>query len=236
VTAGIAHLLSGPGTSFVAAKKSVAAGERLKTEIATFESNTKAWARHSGNLTKAGIGGLGGTLVALGFVGAIAIAIWNPLSMTMVGIIPGAFAIFGSPMIKTGASTKRTHQGRDLWSRIGGFHRILSTPSSQDRFDFSGREELYTAYIPWAVAFGCANEWASKYRTEMGTEPPAPHYFGGAYAGAATGGFAASMVNDFNSTVDSAISAYQATQSSSSSGGGGGAGGGGGGGGGGGSW
>jgi hypothetical protein len=236
VTSGVAHLLSGPGTSFVAGKKDVKAGERLKTEVAAFETNTKNWAMTSGNLTKAGPGGLGGTLVLISFVGAIAIAIWNPLSMTMVGLIPGAFAVFGAPMLKTGASTKRTRQGRDLWSRIGGFHRVLSTPSSQDRFDFSGRQELYTAYIPWAVAFGCADEWAAKYRTETGIEPPVPHYFGGAYAGASAGAYVDSMVSDFNSTVSSAISSYQATQSSSSSGGGGFSGGGGGGGGGGGSW
>ncbi len=237
VSSGVAHLLSGPGTSFVAARKDVKAGERLKTEIAGFETSTKTWAVSSGNLTKAGIGGLGGLLVLLGFLGAIAIAIWNPFSMTMVALIPGAFAVFGLPMVKTGAGTKRTRQGRDLWSRIGGFHRVLSTPSSQDRFDFSGRQELYTAYIPWAVAFGCADEWAAKYRTETGAEPPVPHYFGSAYAGVAAGSYVDSMVSDFNDTVSSAISSYQATQSSSSSGGGGGfSGGGGGGGGGGGSW
>ena len=58
-------------------------------------------------------------------------------------------------------------------------------------------------------------------------------------AGAHTGNYTDQMVNSFSSTVDGAISAYQATQSSSSSGGGGGggfSGGGGGGGGGGGSW
>ncbi len=127
--------------------------------------------------------------------------------------------------------------GRDLWSRAGGFKRILSTPSAQDRFDFSGRQELYTAYIPWAVAFGCADEWAEKYRTEMGGDPPVPSYFGSAYAGAYVGSAVSSMVSDFNSTVSSAISSYEATQTSSSSGGGGGfSGGGGGGGGGGGSW
>jgi uncharacterized membrane protein len=115
---------------------------------------------------------------------------------------------------------------------------MLSTPSSKERFDFSGRKELYTAYIPWAVALDCAKEWAAKYRTEMGEEPPVPSYFGSAYAGAHTADYVNSMVSDFNSTVDSAISSYNATQSSSSSGGGGGgsSGGGGGGGGGGGSW
>ena len=112
---------------------------------------------------------------------------------------------------------------------------MLSTPSSKQRFDFSGRQDLYTAYIPWAVAFGCADAWAKKYRTEVGAEPPVPAYFAGYYAGAHTGDYVSSMVNDFNSTVSSSISAYQATQSHSS-GGGGFSGGGGGGGGGGGSW
>jgi uncharacterized membrane protein len=113
---------------------------------------------------------------------------------------------------------------------------MLSTPSSKERFDFSGRQDLYTAYIPWAVAFGCADEWAKKYRTETGTEPPVPAYFGGYYAGSHTGDYVNSMVHDFSSTVSSSISAYQATQSHSSGGGGGFSGGGGGGGGGGGSW
>ena len=63
---------------------------------------------------------------------------------------------------------------------------MLSTPSSKQRFDFSGRQELYTAYIPWAVAFGCADEWAKKYRTETGTEPPVPAYFAGATTPAPT--------------------------------------------------
>lgn len=135
----------------------------------------------------------------------------------------------------SGAGTKRTGPGRDLWSRLGGFRRILSTPSSIARFDFSGRKELYTAYLPWAVAFGCAEEWAKKYRVETGEEPPVPAYFGG-YTGAHTGNYVSSMVGSFDSAVSSAISSYEATQRSSSSGGGGFSGGGGGGGGGGGSW
>ena len=72
----------------------------------------------------------------------------------------------------------------------------------------------------------------------MGVEPPVPTYFGTGYAGVHTGNHVDQMLGDFSSTLDSAISSYQATQSSSSSGGGGGgfSGGGGGGGGGGGSW
>lgn len=239
VTTDIAHILSGPGTSFTASKKDVQAGQRLKTELDRFEASVKNWGRTSGNLVSNGLGGFGGLLVLAGFGAAIACAVWNPFSMSMLGLVPGGLAIGGTSLMATGAGTVRTRKGRDLWSQVGGFRRILATPSSKQRFDFSGRQELYTAYIPWAIAFGVADQWAQKYRTETGQEPPVPDYFGSSYAGAATGSYVSSMVDSFSSTVDSAISSYNATQSSSSSGGGGGggfSGGGGGGGGGGGSW
>jgi uncharacterized membrane protein YgcG len=238
VTLGTAHILGGPGSTFTASKKDVEAGKRLGTEISLFENSVESWAKGSGHLVTSGLGGMGGFLVLAGFAGVLAVAIWNPFSMTMIGLIPGAFAVCGTSLMATGSGTMRTRSGRDLWSKVGGFRRILSTPSSKERFDFSGREELYTAYIPWAVALGCAKEWAAKYRTEMGTEPPVPHYFAGSYVGSSPAAFVDSMTSDFSATVDSAISSYNATQSSSSSSGGGGgfSGGGGGGGGGGGSW
>jgi uncharacterized membrane protein len=164
------------------------------------------------------------------------LAIINPFNLSVLALVPGLFAVFGLETLLTGATTRRTPKGRDLWSHIGGFRRILATDSAEDRFDFSGRKDLYTAYIPWAVAFGVADEWAKKYKIETGEEPPQPSYFGSYAAGYAGGSIASSMADDFSSTVSSAISAYEATQSSSSSGGGGFSGGGGGGGGGGGSW
>jgi hypothetical protein len=238
VTTDIAHILGGPGTSFTASKKDVSAGLRLKDELERFNSSVETWGRSSGNMVNSGLGGFGGILVLVGFGLMLVCAIWNPFSMTAVGLIPGAFAVGGTSLMATGSGTSRTRAGRDLWSRVGGFRRMLSTPSSKQRFDFSGRKELYTAYIPWAVAFDCADEWAAKYRVEVGEEPPVPSYWAGSYTGASAGAFVNSMVSDFNSTVSGAISSYNATQSSSSSGGGGGgfSGGGGGGGGGGGSW
>lgn len=223
------------GTSFTASPKSVSAGEKLKTVLSSFRSNTKGWARTSGLMATSGLGGFGCFVLIAVWALTIWLGAFNPLEMSVVALIPGAFAVFGLGVGATGAGTKRTPAGRDLWSRVGGFRRILSTPSSVDRFDFSGRKELYTAYVPWAVAFDCAEEWAKKYRIETGEEPPVPAYFAG-YSGAHTGNYVSSMVNSFDSAVSSAISSYEATQSSSSSGGGGFSGGGGGGGGGGGSW
>lgn len=232
VTYGVADILPGPGGSFVASRKDVEAGRRLKKEIEAFTSETRSWARAQGLLVSAGAGALGAPLVLASAAAVVLLAWFNPFGMSLLGLPFAALAAAGISLLQTGASTRRTDTGRDLWSRAGGFKRVLSTPSSQDRFDFSGREELYTKYIPWAVAFDCAEEWAAKYKVETGSEPPAPMYFGG------YGGYAShvdSMVQDFESTVSSAISSYQATQRSSSSGGGF-SGGGGGGGGGGGSW
>ena len=236
VTTGVAHLLGGPGSSFVASPTDVEAGKRLQKEIATFERSTRSWAREAGLMTRSGLGSIGGVVVIGAFIVFLVLAVFNPLGMSTVALIPGAFGLGALSLLAAGSGTRRTHTGRELWSRVGGFHRILSTPSAEQRFEFSGRQELYTAYIPWAVALGCADEWAAKYRTEMATEPPVPSYLGGYYAGALTGDAVTSMVDSFSSTVDSAISSYQATQASSSSGGGGFSGGGGGGGGGGGSW
>lgn len=234
VTARLARLLGGPGGSFTARRKDVTAGRELQSEISGFEHATRTWGAQNGYLSRSGLGSAGGVVVvgAAVLAGFAALATWFGMSIT--GIVPGAFALGASPLLMRGASTRRTAKGRELWSRIGGFERMLSTPSSKQRFDFSGRQELYTAYIPWAVAFGCADAWAKKYRTEVGTEPPVPAYFAGYYAGAHTGDYVSQMVGDFNSTVDSSIAAYAATQSHSS--GGGFSGGGGGGGGGGGSW
>jgi predicted membrane protein DUF2207 len=239
VTSGIAHVLSGPGTSFTATPGSVEDGKRMKSEIASFESNTKDWADSAGLMASSGLGGFGTIVIGACILLVLGAGIFNPFGLSALGLIPGLFAVFGIGLAASGAGTKRTRAGRQLWSRAGGFRRILATPSAQDRFDFSGREELYTAYVPWAVAFGCADQWAEKYRIETGSEPPVPSYLGHTYAGMYAGSAVSTMVSDFNSTVSSAISSYEATQksSSSSSGGGGGfSGGGGGGGGGGGSW
>ena len=114
---------------------------------------------------------------------------------------------------------------------------MLSTPSSEQRFDFAARKDLFISYLPFAVAFGCADAWAEKYRTEMREEPPVPLWYPvGMYHGSLFG--SGSGFDSFEQSLNSTIGAYESSQRSSSSGGGGFSGGfgGGGGGGGGGSW
>lgn len=221
---------------FAAVRGDVSSGKRLKSALEHLTASVPAWARTQGLMTTAGWGQFARVLV----VGAIALTLFlcllNPFNLSVLALVPGAFALFGLEVLLPGAATRRTDTGRELWSRVGGFKRILATPSAEARFDFSGRQDLYTAFLPWAVALGCADAWAQKYRVEMGSEPPVPTYLGGYGYGMGAGSMISSMTADFQSTVDSAVSAYQATQASSSGGGGGFSGGGGGGGGGGGSW
>lgn len=228
-------LIGSPKGDFDVTGKDVFAGQQLQFALSSYKQSVASWARREGYVVKAGLGSAGGIVALVALAGAAALAFFNPLDLAAVALIPGLFGLGALPLVRRGSGTRRTARGRELWSRIGGFRRILATPSSEARFDFSGRQELYTAYVPWAVAFGVADEWAKKYRTETGAEPPAPIYFVG-YPGVNTAAFASSMVADFQGTLHSAISSYQATQHSSGGGGGGFSGGGGGGGGGGGSW
>ena len=220
------------GRPFTVKHKDEKTGQKLQTVIATSTTRAKNWAADSDLVVKDGPGVLGVIGVVAAFVFFCAL-VGLRAPGTLIALVPGAFAAFGAPMLFPGSSTRRTPAGRRLWSEIGGFKRVLATPSSEQRFEFSGRHELYTAYIPWAMAFGCADEWARKYQHETGQEPPTPPYV----LGLQHGGLSAmsAITRDFSSTLDGAISAYTASQSSSS-GGGGFSGGGGGGGGGGGSW
>lgn len=234
VTRELGTRLNIRGGSFTAKPGDPDAGERLKSAQTQMVVDTRAWAQRAGYMTTSGLGGASRLAVVVAAGLAIWLALGNPTGTSLTAAVPGMFAVFGWELVLPGSGTRRTPAGRELWARLGGFRRILSTPSSEARFDFAARQDLFTAYLPWAVAFGCADAWAAKYRDEMGAEPPRPGYFVGYYGGG-QGAFVDSMVHDFDATVSSAVSSYEATQHSSG-GGGGFSGGGGGGGGGGGSW
>jgi len=215
-----------------AADGSVSSGESLsglKTQLAP---TVRDWGSSTGVLVPAA---REWAWRVLWFVAAALAVILTLFAVTGTWVMPFAtFAVGAVGVLMPGVGSRRTPQGRELWSRAGGFRRFLSTDAAQDRFDFSGREQLYTAYIPYAVAFGVADLWATKYAAATGSAAaPVPLWYGGGTGG---GSAVATDLGSFDRALASSISAYAATQSSSSSGGGGGFSGGGGGGGGGGSW
>ena len=220
------------GATF-AADGSVGQGKELQSATSALKGSVRGWSRAAGLMRVSVSENLGRLLVGAAIVLALLGFFLNPFDVTLLGLPPAAFALGGFALVEPGAGTRRTAAGRELWSRAGGFERILATPSAVQRFDFSGREELYTAFVPWAVAFGCADAWQRKYETEMGRPAPTPAYLVGPYG--IGWGSPGAAVDSFEHSLSSSIHAYQASQRSSSSGGGF-SGGGGGGGGGGGSW
>jgi hypothetical protein len=234
---GVTH----PDARFRAGRKTVKAGATLQETRDALPDVVDRWAVGIGAQHAVASETAARVAVVVSFVGLLVVGVVSFVStVPAVYALPFAgFALGGAGLLTAGVGKRRTSLGRDLWSRSGGFERMLSTSSAKDRFDFSGRKELYTAFIPYAVAFDCADRWARKYETTTGSPAPSPVWLaGGTGTGGGGGGFAGS--NDFSgfeSSLAGAISAYSATQSSSSgSSGGGFSGGGGGGGGGGGSW
>ncbi|MEI6466168.1 MAG: DUF2207 domain-containing protein, partial [Verrucomicrobiota bacterium] len=97
--------------------------------------------------------------------------------ITLWGLPFAVFFVVSRPVWGSGVGTRRTAAGRQLWSEVGGFHRMLATDSAESRFDFSARKDLYTAYIPFAVAGGAAALWAAKYQAATGQVPPQPGWY-----------------------------------------------------------
>lgn len=221
------------------AEKSEAAGKRLLAAKKALQTSVELWAVDQGLIKSSGFEKLGRFLFWAAIILAGVVFVFTPVP-SMWGLTFACFALGAVGVLATGVGTRRTQAGREMWSRAGGFERFLSTSSSEDRFDFSAQKDLFIAYIPYAVMFGAAAQWAAKYKAYTHEEPPPVPWFPYGYGlmwGAA--GIAGGLGDSFESTLNSGISTYQAAQSGSGSGGGGFGGGGlggGGGGGGGGSW
>jgi uncharacterized membrane protein len=226
------------GSSFTVSR-STGAGEKIAAARRALRMQVNASARNHLHTSAAGVvamvlgwAALASVIAMAGiyFFGETAWVSW-PL---LVGAAVFAFIAMGM-MFDVGVVTKRTAQGRDLWSRTGGFARFLTTESSESRFDAAAHRDWYPRYLAWAVALGAADAWAQRYEAQ-GVEIPEVPWMAWT-GGGQTQHFSVPRMNSaFNSAIAGASAAYAASQSSSGGSGGGFSGGSGGGGGGGGSW
>ncbi len=162
---------------------SVKAGRILNEVGVGLPGATRTWAQEAGLVLPRSSERLGRlAVIAAAVLAGVCFAL-DPFTLTASGLPLAGFAIGGAGLLGPGVGTRRTAVGRELWSRAGGFHRLLSTTSAQDRFDFSAHRELYTAFIPYAVAFDCAEAWARKYEVSTGTPAPLPVWYGGGVVG-----------------------------------------------------
>ncbi|PKQ25965.1 MAG: DUF2207 domain-containing protein [Actinobacteria bacterium HGW-Actinobacteria-4] len=179
--------------------------------------------------------GLGMLLVVPAFFGIF----WF-LAMGWSILIPIALAGVGVAVLSTtGQAPARTAEGTRILTQAQGFELFLETAEG-NQLRFEEGHDIFSRYLPFAVAFGVADKWAKKFEelAKQGADLPAPTWYHGAAAGsfwAHSQGFGDRMSN-FASFADAAISAPTPGSSGGSGFSGGGSSGGGGGGGGGGGW
>jgi hypothetical protein len=198
VAVGSALKVMKAGTEFEA-KHTVKSGQKLNKAKTDMAAAVKKWAFDNGLMVKRKKEMWVRTANATAFVLMLCGFFRWAFPTTMWALPFVAFFLISIRSWADGVGTRRTETGRELWSRAGGFHRVLATDSAETRFDFGARKELYSAYVPFAVAAGVAALWAKKYETSTGTPAPQPDWYN-----------------------SSSIGAYTASQSSSSSSGGGG--------------
>ncbi|ORA70836.1 hypothetical protein BST26_10045, partial [Mycolicibacterium insubricum] len=143
--------LDQPGGKF-SANGTAKAGEKLRAAGNTLDSAVRKWARDAGLLVPR----RSEWLVRVANVVALILLVlasirW--LGAPTMWVLPfGAFFYASAPGWLPGVGTRRTAEGRRVWSTAEGFHRMLATDSAPARFDFSARNDLYTAYLPFAAA------------------------------------------------------------------------------------
>ena len=199
-----------------------------------------------------------GIIAVIGLAVSIAIAaalstFWGstPLNIVLGGIIVAvALAIAGIfEIIAARWMPARTPAGSAMLRRVDGFRPFMDV-ADRTRQEFYERKGVFAQYVPYAMAFGMVDRWASVLR-DLGIPIEAPSYFRGRGSSTFAVGSFASSIGSLGDAVSGAAlppapsgggssggssSTSFSSSSSSSSFGGGGSSGGGTGGGGGGSW
>ncbi len=216
--------------------KTTFASDLAKVQAQMYRNVTAlGWFRSNPNTTRnswvvAGIFILIAGLVLTFVVGGLGPWALIPLPIALVGIMVIA---------TTKNAPARKAEGTRVLVQAQGFQTFLETADG-NKLRFEEGHDLFSAYLPFAIAFGVADKWSAVFEklAKQGANLAEPTWYGGTYGHfwANSAGFGDRMTS-FASIADAAISAP--TPGSSGGSGfssGGGFSGGGGGGGGGGSW
>ena len=184
-------------------------------------------------------------IMVLAGVAAGLLAIWMPMGLGVWPAVPvGVFA--AGAMIYYQHASPRTADGTAAYLQSLGFRQYLMTAEA-DQIRWEEGQDIFSRYLPYAIAFGCAAHWAAVFRelAARGVDLPQPSWYSNPYTFGDGSGFTFtdsldSMMSSLTGFNESAAAALQAASVGSvgdsgfssagfSGGGGGGIGGGGGG-------
>lgn len=194
------------------------------------------WFRGSPSRARGSWAARGGLLLAVGVLATIALAIFTHWALVAVPVV-----VLGIVWLATtGAAPARTAEGSAALAQARGFRLYLETAEA-DQLRFEEGEDLFSRYLPYAVAFGLTERWASLFAqlAAQGRTLAEPTWFIGPHVGThpfwAMAGSLGHQLESFTSAAQTAFTTA-APGTSGGSGFSGGGGGGGVGGGGGGTW
>ena len=193
------------------------------------ESAQKGWFPTDPHLVRARYAGIGCVVLIVGAFVAAALGAWFGLGFMGVALGVAGVAL----LVMSRFMSRRSQAGRDLLQHIRGFRRYMET-AEKDRQAFAERENIFAAYLPYAIVFGLVSKWAAAFSGLDAQRATQGWYVGspGSFTNIAV--FSSSL-ETFSGGLQTAIASTPGGSGSSGFGGGGFSGGGGGGGGGG-SW
>ncbi|SEJ32034.1 DUF2207 domain-containing protein [Demequina mangrovi] len=210
-----------------------------KVQAQLYRNVTNAgWFRSNPTHARGAWAGAGIALVVAGVFATIAAAVLG----TSIALIPVALVLVGLVVLATTAvAPARTPEGSRVLAQTRGFELYLRTAEAE-QLRFEEGHDLFSRYLPYAIAFGDAEQWSKKFEqlAAQGVRLAEPTWYRGYGFGyglfwAHAAGFGHRM-SEFTAMADAAISAPTPGSSGGSgfssgggfSGGGGGGGGGGG--------
>jgi len=159
--------------------------------------------------------------------GAITFLLGAAVGGGLVGIasgVPAIALIAVSPVMP-----RKSKDGAELARRSQGF-RMYMEVAEKDRQKFAEKEHLFTDYLPYAIVFGCVDQWAKAFEG-IDLKQVTSSWYSGSSLNAFTASGLSRDLSSFSGQVSTAIASTPGGSGSSGFGGGAGGGGGGGGGG-----
>jgi uncharacterized membrane protein len=192
---------------------------------------TNGWFLGRPDKARLAAGCLAFVIIDIGIAMLVPLMIWTTYALLAVPVIIAGLVLF----FYRGRLPRRSAKGYGLVRRVKGFREFIET-SEKDRAQFAERAHLFSEYLPYAIVFGCTEQWARAFEGLATAEIDTSSWYVSSHPFTYTA-FASSM-DDFSVSTSGTISASPPSSSSSGSSGfsGGGSSGGGSGGGGGGSW
>ena len=148
-----------PGSSRTISKDSVSDGKLLSSLDDEITGEIDDRVMREGFATRVGGSGWALLFAFLAIIGGFSALIWLNSGLLVATLLLVAAA--AGLLINRRDTTRLTDRGAAMRDATAGFKQVLSTPASVERFDYAARVRHFDEFLPWAVAFDCADEWAA---------------------------------------------------------------------------